>query len=456
MNIKPSPTLSYKLNFDLNHLHELEQHILGCILVDNSDSLKNEVLRHNLKPRDFRDIYHQQLFNAILKCWKDGKKVDLLTVMEYRPKEYRGNYSEDNSGIWNYKNIELTQKVVSSAHIEQWITQFKEYIIIMFWNKVSNNVSMLNWSTIDVLKTSDDFILEYTNLWDRLTKNVNSALNDYKNNYEAELKHKQILSKSKSPITVTSGTSVDLLLKGGFYNSELIILAGRPGMLKSTIALILAWEIYKLGKSVMFFTLEMPKNQIKNKIISKEALINYDHLKSGKLNSKELKVALEWNRYIDDSNFTIIDDVKHIDDISREISKFKKDNKVDFVVIDYLQRIKFSQKILREGIIYMTRELKSIANDNYIPVMCLSQLSRKVEERTNKRPILSDLKESSSIEEDADIVIFPYRQAYYDLQMQMNVTPDNMWKCELNIGKGRDIGINTITSFINPITLTIE
>jgi len=439
-----------ELNIDLNHLYSLEQAILGSVLIDNSEELKNEVLKHNLVPEDFRQTHHRYLYKAMLDCWADNKRVDLITMMEYRPTIYRDN---NTSGDWNYLNIEIMQTVVSSAHIEQHILKFKEFVIAIFWNNMADSILDINWSYRDVFEVSNNILDRYHNMFNRMTKGLKRDTNDFES--EITTKYYNFTNGIASGVT-TGSPELDELFKGGFHNGELNIIAGRPGSLKTTLALIMGWESHKKGNAVAFISLEMPVNQLKNKIISKELNIDYHKIKNGNISMDELQMITSFSKQIDDSSFKIIGNIKHIDEIIRTVTELKKENAVDLIFVDYIQRISFSQKTLREGITYITRELKSIAKDNYIPVVALSQLSRAVEARDNKRPVMSDLKESSSIEEDADVILFPYRDAYYRLQRKEDVAPSDMWKVEINIGKGRDIGTGSKLLEVNPINLTIE
>ena len=439
-----------ELNIDLNHLYSLEQVILGAILIDNSEELKFNVLQHNLTPDDFRKEHHKQLFKAIIDCWKDNKRVDIVSLTEYRPNEYRNN----NSNNWDYLNVEVMQSITSSAHIEQHIMKFKEYIIAIFWNNMAETILNVNWSQRDVLEVSQNILDTYHNMFNRLTKGIKK---DNKTDFESEITKKYYNFINGIPSGVPTGSpELDDLFKGGYHNGELTILAGRPGSLKTTIALISAWESHKRGTAVAFFSLEMPTNQLKNKIIAKELGLDYNKIKNGDITMDELQMITAFGKQIDDSSFHIIGDIKHINDIVRKVDELKKENSVELVFIDYIQRMSHSEKDLRHGITYITRELKSIAKENYIPVIALSQLNRGVELRENKRPFMSDLKESSSIEEDADVILFPYREAYYQLQKKQDVAPSDMWKVEMNIGKGRDIGTGSIVLDINPINLTIQ
>jgi len=224
----------------------------------------------------------------------------------------------------------------------------------------------------------------------------------------------------------------------------------------TTYALISGWNSAMAGNIVVFFSLEMAKNQLKSKLISLLTGIDYKLIKKGAITSEELKAVLEANKYIDNSNFHIEDKIKTIEDITEKATEWtSKGAKLFFM--DYIQRCGSRTKMpTRELVTVISRELKSIARDNYVAMVALSQLSRAVEARDNKRPRLSDLKESSSIEEDADIVAFLFRQAYYDEQVGNKPGFAELFHTEFIIGKGRDIGTGMIHLFINPIDMTIH
>jgi len=453
---KNNSNLSTGLNFDLEHLIHIEQVILGSCLIVSSDEIKNLMLKHNVIPNDFWRNNHKEIYTAILQCWNANKPLDLITISEFRPKRFKENSLLNSANQWDYYNVELTQMISSPAHLEYHLMIFKEYIIAKFWNKVSASIDSINWNLRDKLEVSDNIINKYNDLYRRLT--VNLTKESKENEYEHEITQKYLNNQAGISSSVSSGSiEINQLLNGGFYNGEFIVIAARPGMCKTTLALIMAWQTWKQEKNeVLFFSLEMPVNQLKSKIISYETGIDYLKIKKGNITSDELASISKFNKIIDESGFHIIGDLKFIDDILNKIRNYKKKKKVDIVYIDYIQLIKYLQLKVREGIMYITRELKSIAKECYIPVIALSQLSRAVESRPNKRPLLSDLKESGSIEEDADIVIFPYRQSYYAEKLNQTILENDKWKTEFTLGKARDGETKTIILDISPITLEIS
>jgi len=449
-----------KLNYDIEHRHSIEEAILGAFLIDGSAEIEQIAKRHNLLPSDFRGWHHKALFSAILATWNQSVKVDLITVSNHRPVEFKQNEDGQRAADWDYLNVEISQKVSSTAHIEHHILQLKQYVLAEYWNNVSDAIAMINWNSVDVVQISDNIVDRYNDLLKRMTAGIKSSHGEI--SYEDEINKKVLNNRAGISSNVSTGSEeIDTIFKGGMSSSELLILAGRPGMMKTTIALIIAWSSAKKGNKVVFFSLEMPTNQLKNKIISLETGIDYFDLKNGNLNDKEWSAAAAFNKRIDESNLTIISDIRHVDEIAEKMRELSINGMCDFAVIDYLQLIEWkgvSDK-MREGIVYITRLMKSLAKECYIPLMLLSQLNRGVESRVNKRPLLSDLKESGSIEEDADVVIFPFNEAYYALNAEVpqQVAESELWKVEFNIAKGRDIGRsreNLLT--INPIKLTIE
>ena len=248
-----------------------------------------------------------------------------------------------------------------------------------------------------------------------MSQKVYSA-GDIMNDVFSEMKSK--LKKTTSPLSLmTSFKDLDSIIQG-FQKSDLIIIAGRPSMGKTAFSLNLGKNVVDTYKiPVVIFTLEMSRQQIIYRFISSDSNINANRLKSGKMTALEwknlsnsMKKISELPIFIDDNpNLTLID-------IRSKLRKiFNGKVKGGLVIIDYLQLMKLSSKLENrvQEISYLTRSLKILAKEFEIPIIVLSQLSRNVESRTNKRPMLSDLRESGSIEQDADTVIMLYREEYY-------------------------------------------
>lgn len=443
-------------NYDLKLRYKCERWILGKIMANASTGevfgCRKLVEQHQLMVDDFRDQLHKSVFLAIIKCYENDQPPDLMMVLAYRPNEYRKN----NSGEYEFflaSCIDLSYVGLHSLH--ENILILKQYVLMDFWNDKAKNILYGNWNGRDVIMVGDNIINDYTELMDRMTGQIKSTV-EVKDDYEDEIVSKvKKLQQGLSVGVPTTIPDLDHFLQGGWFNGEVVIIAGRPGMGKTTFSLICSWESYKRSQvPTLFFSIEMPKNQLKNKLISLETGIPYHDIKGGRLTNEQLQAVLACNKYIDESQFYILDKTRYLHEIVAQTGQYVAEKNVGIIYIDYIQRIKTnSNKKIREEITEITRELKTIAKDNYIPVVALSQLSRAVESRVNKRPLLSDLKESGSIEEDADIVAFLYRDAYYQLQQNMAVSPNELYTTEVIIGKGRDLGNRTIRTWIDPIRM---
>jgi len=216
---------------------------------------------------------------------------------------------------------------------------------------------------------------------------------------------------------------------GGFHGSDLIILAARPAMGKTAFALNLALNVAKTGKHVLVYSLEMGNEQLFDRLLSIESKIKLSAIKDGTLKDSDytdlgngMGRLAELPLYISDSSSVNILEIKAV------ARRLKAEGKLDFMMIDYLQLINptaGSKKSREQEISEISRSLKIIAKELNIPIITLSQLSRSVEQRTDKRPILSDLRESGAIEQDADMVMFLYREKYYNKDNNMEQSGDN-------------------------------
>ena len=235
----------------------------------------------------------------------------------------------------------------------------------------------------------------------------------------------------------------------GFQKSDLIVIAGRPSMGKTALALNISLNIIKnLNLPVLFFSLEMSKEQLTYRLLTHETNINGNRLKTGNL-YKDDWVNLNTTIQALSALPLFIDDTPNpsIPDITSKIKKvIFEQTQIGLIVIDYLQLMqntKFSIANRTQELSQMTRSLKNIAREFKVPIIALSQLSRNVETRTNKRPILSDLRESGSIEQDADLVLMLYRDSYYSSTLP-NVSKNQKNIVELIIAKHRNGPIGTI------------
>jgi len=327
--------------------------------------------------------------------------------------------------------------------------------IIEISNKTYQACHETNISADEILDTAQRRILNIDNRKNCSVKELKGLVVNANERYEE-------LSKRKAEITgIPTGFYALDKLTCGFQDSDLILLGARPSMGKTAIALNIAANAARIGHRVFIFSLEMAENQVIDRMISAEAMINGMKFKTGKFSSPEDWDAInkassrihEWPIYIDNSaSLSYLEIIR----ISR---RAKKQYGIDFIIIDYLQYITGEKG---QGKNYeiesITRNLKAMAKDLKIPVLLLSQLNRKCEERPNphKRPMLSDLRDSGAIEQDGDLVLFLYRpERYGEKDKSGNAQPG---VAEINIAKHRNGPLGTvrlqwlerITKFENP------
>jgi len=250
------------------------------------------------------------------------------------------------------------------------------------------------------------------------------------------------LSKSKGGITgLSTGLARLDSVTRGLQKSDLIIVAARPAMGKTAFVLNVAAHAALEGKTVAFFSLEMPREQLMHRIFCAEGQIDATHLARGELDDAEwerlVKVAdriMKTKLYFDDTSSTTVTDIRS------RARRLKAEHGLDLIAIDYLQLIQAPGRVENRtlAVAEMTRSLKILARELSVPIVVLSQLSRATEGRSDKRPMLSDLRESGSIEQDADIVMFLYREDYY------NQDTENANITELSIAKHRNGATDTV------------
>ena len=230
----------------------------------------------------------------------------------------------------------------------------------------------------------------------------------------------EMASKSSGNVTGIATGFIDLDYKTtGFQNSDLILFAARPSMGKTSFLLnVIQYVVFKTGLTVAMFSLEMSKEQIVNQLFSIESRVDSQHLRTGNLSDSEWEKLIESAGVIGNSNL-IIDDTPgiSISELRSKCRKYKLEHNLNLVIIDYLQLMSGSgrgNESRQQEISDISRALKALAGELNVPVVALSQLSRAVEQRPDHRPMLSDLRESGAIEQDADLVMFLYRDEYYN------------------------------------------
>jgi len=404
----------------LPHNEEVEQALLGALLVNNKSL---EKVLEFLKPQHFYSAVHERIYEAIVKFVERGQDASPATLKSYFEKDEAlshvggGQYLADlAANVISILNVEDYGRTIYELHLRRALISLGEDVVneAYEYDIDSNAVSQIEETEKRLfnLATAGDYRGGFVPFNESLTKAIKLA---------------EVAFQRDGEVTgVTSGL-VDLDKKiGGFQKSDLIILAGRPSMGKSTLAInmgVNAARAYmdhqgKEGGVVGFFSLEMSSDQIASKILSEMSSVPSDNIRRGEVKDTDFHKFIDASHELAQLPFFIDDTAAlTLSAIRTRSRRLKRQHNLGLIVIDYLQLIDSG---VRGGnanrvqeISDITRGLKALAKELDVPVIALSQLSRQVESRDNKRPQLSDLRESGSIEQDADIVMFVYRDEYY-------------------------------------------
>jgi replicative DNA helicase len=410
MQQSSSNTDQIVINKYLPHNFLAEKIILSCLLV-NSEAI--ELTMRTLSIEAFYFKNHQEIYRAIIFMHKNKVSIDILTLI---------TFLQDNGLLQQVGGvkvlIELISQLPNLVYLEEYLSLVKDKFVrrslIKLGYETINSGYITNIPLEIILNELENKLFNLTNKIKTQKLSSNAELLD---NIFFELK-----TKSLNPtLSGLSSGFYDLdSLTQGFQKSDLIIIAGRPSMGKTAFGLNIASNIIKnLKLPVLFFSLEMSKEQIMYRVLAMETNINQMKLKSGRLSqddwiklNKMIKIFSKLPFFIDDTFNLSIQDIR---------SKIKtiifEQNEIGLIIIDYIQLMQNS-KLKTENrvqeISQITRSLKTLAREFNIPIIALSQLSRNVENRIDKKPILSDLRESGSIEQDADLVMLLYRNDYYN------------------------------------------
>ncbi len=386
-----------------------EQAVLGSMLVDTEAVIKAiEVLQ----PADFYREDNREIYATMLELYGRGKPIDFLTVKENL--KLRGML--EKVGAEEYLSS-LIDMVPTTSNIEAYAKIVEEKSVLRSLIKAANDVIAYGYAETEEV----DKIVDMTEkrIFDVLQKRNTKGYQSIKDVLVESFEEIEELYKSKSNVSGMESGFKDLDLKtSGLNNSDLILVAARPAMGKSAFALNIATYVAKTQKvPVMIFSLEMSKKQMVNRILCSEAAVDSMKVRTGKLDSEDwIKLGkasselAELQIYIDDTPGLSSAELR------AKCRKAKLEKGIGMVVIDYLQLMesKSNTASRQQEISEISRSLKILAKELNIPVIALSQLSRAPEQRPDHRPILSDLRESGSIEQDADIVMFLYRDDYYN------------------------------------------
>jgi replicative DNA helicase len=436
------------------HATDLEEAVLGALMLEN-DALNDVV--EILKPESFYRIEHQKIFEAITQLFSKSEPIDILTVTSWLKKDG----SLDLVGGAYYVS-QLTDRVASSANAEFHARIIAQKFIQRELIRVSGETYHEAFEeTTDVLDLLDK---AETNLFAVAEGNLRKSYDSMSVLVKKALEEVEIAATKDGGITgvPTGFTELDKITNG-WQKSDLLIIAARPAMGKTAFVLSMARNIaVDFKRPIAFFSLEMASIQLVNRLISSESGIPGDKLKKGQLDKSDwehmhasLKQLGEAPIFIDDTAALSVFELR------AKCRRLKAQHNIQMIVIDYLQLMTAgsSMKGNREQeISTISRSLKSLAKELEVPVIALSQLSRAVETRGgNKRPMLSDLRESGAIEQDADMVMFLYRPEYYGIDVSDETNLPTAGLTELIVAKHRSGAtgivplrfINTLAKFTN-------
>ena len=432
---------------DLPHSIEAEQCVLGAVLSDPSVA---PLVIEKVKADYFYTEQHKAIYGIIVRMFTSGQPIDIVTVLNEAEKQHifdtpaegRRYLADIANTLPTTSNIESYCKIVADKYLIRSLGYTARAILedirggeqdaaLMLDSAEQRIYDIRRGRDVKGLATLGDAVLE---AYDHLGKITGADKEKY----------------------VGARTGFTLLdnITSGLNKSDLIIIAARPGMGKTSFAMNIATNVARRegAKTVVTFNLEMSKEQLASRILSTEALIESSSLRNGRIKSEEWVRLATSAAYL--STFPLLIDDTASMTVQQMKAKLRRVKDLGLVIIDYLQLMESTSKSDNRVTVIseITRQLKVMAKELDVPVILLSQLSRAVESRTDKRPMLSDLRESGSIEQDADIVLFLYRDAYYNKES----TRQNISECIVAKNRHGEVGTveliwdGQFTRFSNP------
>ena len=414
---------------------EAEQSVIGSMIMDK------DAIVTAMEMLISEDFYHTQygiLFDTMIELYNKGLPVDLVTLQN---KLKEKDVPPEVSSLDFVRDIMTS--VPTSVNVKSYANIVREKAVLRRLIKVNEEIENLCYGGRDKLED----ILAHTekSVFDLLQSRGGGEFVPIRQVALNVLEKIEAASKSNSTVTGIPTGFTDLDYKtSGLQNSDFILIAARPSMGKTAFVLNIAqYMAFKKDKAVAIFSLEMSREQLMNRLLSMESKVDSQHLRTGNLKDDEWSKLIESAGMIGESRL-MIDDTPGISigEMRSKCRKYKLEHGLDIIIIDYLQLMsgsgKSSSESRQQEISDISRSLKALARELNVPVVALSQLSRAVEQRTDHRPMLSDLRESGAIEQDADVVMFIYRDDYY------NKDSENKGIAEIIIAKQRNGPIGTV------------
>lgn len=392
---------------------EAEQSVIGAMIIDKSAIAKS---LEKLKEEDFYRDGHKVIFKAIREMFSKDMAVDLVTLLEY----LKSTDMLEKAGGVTYIS-EVSSSVITTANLEAYIKIVEEKSTLRKLIKSATSIIEESYNKQDKVEAVLD--LAQKKIFDLAEKQGSNDYEPLANVLERGFLEIERLFNNKGSITGVGSGIRDLDAKtSGFQKGDMVLIAARPSMGKTTFSLNIAEHAaLREGKSVVIFSLEMSKEQLAYKLLCSEANVDMLKLRTGNLDDDD------WERiaratgplskariYIDDTAGLSVMEMRS------KCRKIKMEHGIDMILIDYLQLMSGSSgsESRQQEVSEISRSIKALAKEMECPVIALSQLSRAPEQRADHRPMLSDLRESGSIEQDADVVMFLYRDEYYNKETE--------------------------------------
>ena len=430
----------------LPHSVEAEQSVIGSMLMDREAIIAASEI---ITGADFYQHQYGVMFESMVELFNEGKPVDLVTLQNrLREKDV----PPEVSSLDFVRDIMTS--VPTSVNVKSYANIVREKAVRRRLIKVNEEIENLCYGGRDKLED----ILAHTekSVFDLLQSRGGGEFVPIRQVALNVLEKIEAASKSNSTVTGIPTGFIDLDYRtSGFQPSDFILIAARPSMGKTAFVLNIAqYMAFRSGETVAIFSLEMSKEQLVNRLLSMESGVDAQKLRNGNLSDTDWERLVEGAEGVARSNL-IIDDTPGITlaELRSKCRKYKLENKLGIIMIDYLQLMSGggrSSDSRQQEISDISRGLKSLARELNVPVVALSQLSRAVEQRPDHRPMLSDLRESGAIEQDADMVMFLYRDSYYNKDTEMK----NL--AEVIVAKQRNGPIGTINLLWMPEYTTFK
>ena len=417
------------------HSIEAEQSVVGAMLMDkDAITTAGEIISGD----DFYQASYGVIFDSMIELFNEGKPVDLITLQErLKEKDVPAEIASLEFGR------DLVTAVPTSANVKYYAQIVADKSLMRKMIKLYESIENMCYAGKEPVES----IMEQTekSMFQLLQRRTTGDYVPIKQVVLNALDKIEKASKSKGTVTGIPTGFIDLDYKlSGFQPSDFILIAARPSMGKTAFVLNIAqYMAFKKNKAVAIFSLEMSKEQLVNRLFSLESQVDAQSLRTGNMKDSDWEKLIEGAGIIGQSKL-IIDDTPgiSISELRSKCRKYKLEHGLDIIIIDYLQlmtgSVGRSSESRQQEVSDISRQLKGLARELNVPVVSLSQLSRAVESRPDKRPMLSDLRESGAIEQDADVVMFIYRDEYYNKDSEFKK------QAEIIIAKQRNGPVGTV------------